>query len=99
MDPFTVTSMKNYYNVLRGKTGIFCGKAFGNHVPLKVAFFSWSVVLGWILMADDISKRGVIIFEWCFIYKTHGESVNNLFLHYAMARELWSMIFCLFGVS
>lgn len=91
MDPLTVTSMKSYYNVLRGKTGIFCGKAFGNHVPLKVAFFSWSVVLGWILMADDISKRGVIIFEWCFIYKTQGESVNNLFLHRAMAR-VWCFL-------
>jgi hypothetical protein len=31
--------------------------------------------------------------------KNSGESINNLFLHYMVAIELWSTILQLFGVA
>jgi hypothetical protein len=31
--------------------------------------------------------------------KVDGESVDNLFLHCVMARELWNMVFSLFGIQ
>jgi hypothetical protein len=37
--------------------------------------------------------------DWCYMCKRAGESVNHLMIHCEYAQELWSMIFCLFGVS
>lgn len=34
-----------------------------------------------------------------FMCKWNGDDVNHLFLHCAVVGKLWSMIFCLFGVS
>ena len=68
-------------------------------VPPRVAFFVWCVVLEIILTADQFRNRGIIILEWCFMCKRSVEDVNNLLLHYLVAQDLWSMIFCLFGVS
>jgi len=41
-----------------------------------------------------ISKLNVI--KLC---KSHGECMTHLFLHCAVAQELWSLAFCLFGIS
>ena len=36
--------------------------------------------------------------EWCFMCKRCGESVDHLLLHCPIAYDLWSMVFCLFGI-
>jgi hypothetical protein len=68
-------------------------------VPSRVAFFIWTASLGKILTTDNLRKRRVIILDWCCLYKADGESVNHLLLHYPVARDLWNLVCCLFGVS
>ncbi|KAK9995838.1 hypothetical protein SO802_020524 [Lithocarpus litseifolius] len=68
-------------------------------VPSRVAFFSWSASLGKILTTDNLRKRRVIVLDWCYMCKGCGESVDHLLLHCPIAWELWSLVFCLFGVQ
>ena len=44
-------------------------------------------------------KRKIWILDWCYMCKCNGESVDHLFLHCLVARDLWSIVFGLFGVS
>ena len=36
--------------------------------------------------------------DWCYMCKRCGELVDHLLLHCPIACELWSMVFCLFGI-
>ena len=67
-------------------------------VPPWVVFFSWFASLVKILTADNLCKRHVIVFDWCYMCKRRGESVDHLLLHCLIASELWSLVFCLFGI-
>uniref|UniRef100_A0A2N9ED53 Reverse transcriptase domain-containing protein n=1 Tax=Fagus sylvatica TaxID=28930 RepID=A0A2N9ED53_FAGSY len=68
-------------------------------VPPRIAFFSWTSALGKVLTIDNLRKRGLIIQEWCCMYKRSREDVDHLFLHCSVAMELWSLVFGLFGVQ
>ena len=68
-------------------------------VPPRVAFFSWSTSIGKILTTDNLRKRRIILLDWCYMCKRYGESVNHLLLHCPIAFELWSLVFCLFGLQ
>ena len=67
-------------------------------VPPRVAFFSWTAALGKILTIDNLRKRHFVVLEWFFMCKGCGESIDHLLLHCSIASEMWSMIFCLFGI-
>ena len=67
-------------------------------VPPRVVFFSWTVALGKILAMDNLWKRHIAVLEWFFMCKRCGELVDHLLLHCPIAYELWSMVFCLFGI-
>ena len=56
------------------------------------------MALGKILTANNLRKRGIVIMEWRLMCKMYGENANHLFSHCEMAKELWCMIFCIFGV-
>ena len=64
----------------------------------RVAFFSWSASLGKILTTDNLHKRRVLVLDWCYMCKNCGESMDHLLLHCPIACELWSLVFCLFGI-
>ena len=64
----------------------------------RVAFFSWTAALGKILTIDNLRMRHFVVLEWCYMCKRCGESVDHLLLHYPFAFEMWSMVFCLFGI-
>ena len=64
----------------------------------RVAFFSWSTSLGKILTTDNLRKRRIIVLDWCYMCKRCGELVDHLLLHCPVAFELWSLVFCLFGL-
>ena len=68
-------------------------------VPPRVAFFSWSASLGKILTTDNLRKRRVMVLDRCNMCKRCGESVDHLLLHCFIAWELWSLVFCLFGIQ
>ena len=64
----------------------------------RVAFFSWTTALGKILTTNNLWKRHIAVLERCFMCKRCGESVDHLLLHCPIAYDLWSMVFCLFGI-
>jgi hypothetical protein len=68
-------------------------------VPPRVAFFSWTAALGKILTIDNLCKRGLILVDWCCLCRESGESPDHILLHCKIARELWNMVFVLFGVQ
>ena len=67
-------------------------------VPPKVAFFSWSASLVKILTTNNLHRRTIIVLDWCYMCKRWGELVDHLLLHCPIAYELWSFVFCLFGL-
>ena len=68
-------------------------------VPPREAFFFWSASLGKILTTDNLRKRRVIVFDWCYMCKRCGKSMDHFLLHCSIAWELWSLVFCLFGIQ
>ena len=68
-------------------------------VPPRMTLFSWSASLGKILTIDNLRKGRVIVLDWCYMCKRCGESVDHLPLHCSIAWELWSLVFCLFGIQ
>ena len=64
-----------------------------------MAFFVWTAALGKILTTDNLRRCGIIVVNWCCMCKADGESVDHLLLHCPYAKELWDMIFGLFGLQ
>jgi hypothetical protein len=64
----------------------------------RVSFFIWVAALGKILTAENLRKRHIILVSWCCLCKMDGEIVDHLLLHCPFSREVWDMIFALFGV-
>jgi hypothetical protein len=54
--------------------------------------------MGRILTIGNLWRRDVMVLDWCCMCKNGGETVDHLLLHYSFAREIWSMVFGLFGV-
>lgn len=48
---------------------------------------------------DNWIKSEVMIVDWFCMYKLNGESVDHLLLHCIIAKELWDLSLCLFGVT
>jgi hypothetical protein len=64
-----------------------------------VSFFLWTAVLGKVLTTDNLCERRLILLDWCCMCKRDGESIDHLFLHCPLARELWDLSFSMFGVD
>ena len=92
--------VKSYYNTFTCKgEGCFPWKSIWKaKVPPRVAFFTWTAALGRILTADNLWRRRVILFNWCCMCKADGESIDHLLLHCVYAKELWDMVFAMFGI-
>jgi len=67
--------------------------------PKRVEFFVWTAALRKILTHDNLRRRGIVVEEWCVMWKKHGESVDHLLLHCDVARVVWSSFYSLFGVE
>jgi hypothetical protein len=92
--------VKSFYNQISSNgAGSFPWKIIWKaKVPPRVAFFSWTAASGKILTMDNLSRRGIILASWCCMCKADGESIDHLLLHCPYAKELWDMIFTLFGI-
>ena len=72
--------------------------AWQSKVPQRVAFFSCLASLDKILTTDNLFKRRIIVLGWRYMCKRCGEVLDHLLLHCPVAFELWSLVFCLFGL-
>ena len=93
--------VRSFYLVLSSKEGVsFPWKCIWKpKVPPRVAFFIWTVALERILTTDNLRRRNIILVDWCCLCKEDGETIDHLFLHCKVARELWNSVFNLFGVA
>ena len=86
--------VKDYYSLLVGS--IDCcwpwKSIWQQKIPTRVAFFVWTAALGKCLTVDNLRKRKIWILDWCYMSKCNGESVDHLFLHCLVVRDLWSMV-------
>ena len=69
-----------------------------DHLPFRVAFFVWTVILENILTIDNLRKRQILILDWCCMCKRNMESVDHHLTHCSIAFDVWSMVFTLFGI-
>ena len=53
-----------------------------------MAFFVRTAALGKCLVIDNLRKRKVWISDWCYMCKCNDESVDYLFLHCPVAKDL-----------
>jgi hypothetical protein len=92
--------VKNFYNTLQfGESSFFPWKSVWKvKAPSRIAFFTWTTVLGKILTIDNLRRQGLILVNWCCLCKKSEETVNNLLLHCEFTRELWHLVLFLFGV-
>jgi hypothetical protein len=98
---FKVFQVRSYYHVLSPSDGVlFPWKCIWKpKVPPRVTFFIWTVTLGKILTADNLRRRNVILFSWCCMCKVDGETIDHMFIHCKVVRELWDTVLNLFGMN
>ena len=53
----------------------------------KVGFFLWLALQNRALIADRLSRLGIIGPNWCVMCKRHNEDVDHLFLNYPLAQK------------
>ena len=92
----------NYYSLLVGSNNCcflnpkkkkndccFPWKSIWNKkIPSRMAFFVRTAALGKCLVIDNLRKRKVWISDWCYMCKCNDESVDYLFLHCPVAKDL-----------
>lgn len=60
-------------------------------MPSKFSFFIWTAFL---IIMDNLRKRGLIVMDGCFMCKKHGESIDPILLHCEVERALSDGTFC-----
>ena len=48
---------------------------------------------------DNLIKRGFNLVNWCCMCRCNNKTVDHLLIHCAVAQELWTFIFAMFGVQ
>lgn len=70
-------------------------------VPPKVSFFfTWIVARGKILTIDNLWRPHICLVEWCCMCMNSVETTDpdHLLRHCAYVHNLWSLVFCTFGL-
>lgn len=62
-------------------------------------FFTWTAAWEKNLTMDNLRKCSIRIVDWCCMCKNGGETTDRLLLYCAYATDIWSMVFCLFGIQ
>jgi hypothetical protein len=86
--------VRSLYNILASKEAIpFPWKSvWHTKAPSRVAFFTWTIVLGKILTIDNLRKMNLIVINRCCMCKSDGETIDHL-LHNEIVCSLWYAIF------
>lgn len=98
---FFMFEVRSYYRVLRSTTQPpFPWKTIWKlKMPTKVSFFLWTAALGRILTIDNLRRRQVVEVDLYCMCKRGEETIDHLITHCSIARELWNLVFPLFGVQ
>jgi hypothetical protein len=93
--------VRSFYGLLSGRsnTQIPWKNVWKPKIPSKAAFFMWLAVLDKNLTIDNLRRRRHYAVEWCFMCKQGSETGAHLFLHCDYVREMWSLVFCMFGIQ
>ena len=51
--------------------------------------------MGKILTVENLSKRHIILMNWCYMCQGGRETVDRLLLHCPIAKELWEKVYAL----
>jgi hypothetical protein len=87
-------SVQSYYHCLSPPPMKFPWRGIWKpRVHPRVAFFTWTAVLGKLPTADNLRKRGMVMVNRCCLCKTAAESVDHLLIHCPLAREMWTLSF------
>ncbi|GFZ13080.1 GATA transcription factor 15 [Actinidia rufa] len=70
-----------------------------SRVPSEVCFFGWAAARGAILTIDNLRRRRMVAIEWCYMCKRSAETSDHLLINCDYAREVWSLVFSIFGVQ
>lgn len=62
-------------------------------IPKRVVFLMWVAVCGWILIVDNLIKKGFSLANWCCMCRCSGKTVDHLLLHHDFSHELWSEVY------
>jgi hypothetical protein len=92
--------VSSYYEVLNSREDYsFPWKSIWKpKVPSRVSVFVWVASLRKILTADNLRTWNIILVSWSCPCKAAGEMVDHLLLHCAFSKEVWDMVFVMFGV-
>ncbi|XP_077215810.1 uncharacterized protein LOC143850444 [Tasmannia lanceolata] len=60
--------------------------------PPSVSFFGWAVCWGRIQTIEFLRRRGMWLVDYCSLCMEDGESIDHLFIHCKVAREIWGLI-------
>ncbi|WMV55749.1 hypothetical protein MTR67_049134 [Solanum verrucosum] len=60
-------------------------------IPYKVTVFTWLVVKEAVLTQENLMKRGIHMCPRCFFCEQQAETINHLFLHCKVVRQLWHL--------
>jgi hypothetical protein len=93
--------VRSFYRLLSGSSNTkFPWKnVWKIKIPSKVAFFLWLAAHDKNLTIDNLRLRQLYVVEWCFMCKRGSETGEHLFLRCEYLRELWSLVFCMFGIQ
>ncbi|XP_027169914.1 uncharacterized protein LOC113769603 [Coffea eugenioides] len=94
---FTVSSA---WDVLRSKhnRSVIDSLVRSSVVPLKVSFFAWRLLRGWLPLDDLLQGRGLRLASKCYCCGLAPETGDHLFVSGPLARSVWRHFSRLFGL-
>ncbi|XP_071939022.1 uncharacterized protein [Coffea arabica] len=94
---FTVSSA---WDVLRSKRNrsVIDSLVWSSVVPLKVSFFVWRLLRGWLPLDDLLQGRGLRLASKCYCCGLAPETGDHLFVSGPLASRVWRHFSCRFGL-
>nr|XP_033510409.1 uncharacterized protein LOC104090014 isoform X2 [Nicotiana tomentosiformis] len=68
-------------------------------VSTKVTCFTWLSLNGACVTQGNLIKRNITLVNRCYMCQQQSESVNHLFLHCSVAKEIWNFFYTIFGLK
>lgn len=67
------------------------------YLPLKMSFFGWRLLSGYLRLDNRLQKQGIYLVSKCGCSKGEVETLQHVFLHGKVAQETWLYFFQALG--